>query len=106
MLRLMNSAMMPDEGTYKCHRIGKVAFINMLNSTEFESYIGYESTANMIKQMGCFKKINISREQTIVQDGDVLLIIKLKYRVGNPNDKRHLEPSEDDFEFFVIQYNT
>ena len=103
-IHLMNSAMMPTEGIYHCKRIDKNIFVNMINDNDTKSSIGYQSTIDAMYNMGVKKNIQLSRELTTLLDGDIALVIKLKYRVGNPNDKKHLEPSEDDFEFFEINY--
>lgn len=105
MLKLMNSAMMPNVGTYKLKSITKDAFIAVLQSTtEIESSIGYQATADFISKISGVN-IPVNRNQTIVENGDTLLICKLKYRVQNPSDKGVFVPTDDDYEFFICYYS-
>lgn len=104
MNKLLNSAMMPAEGTYRLKRVSSKAFASILCSEPFESYIGYPDTAQTIEGMAGVK-IPLSRQQTTIEDGDTLLICKLKYRLTNPADKGKFTPSIDDFEFFICNYS-
>jgi hypothetical protein len=101
--KLMNSAMMPDEGTYTLKRCTKDEFVKLLQSNKFESFIGYPDTAAFISRISGVD-IEVSRQQTAVNDGDILLIVRLKYRVADPAEKARFTPSDDDFEFFTCEY--
>lgn len=105
MIHVVNSAVMPLEGTYTMKRIDEKTFFNALIAAcgdgVLSSSIGYQQNVDYIR-----KKIGISlfttREETKIQDGDMLLIMKLKYRVdglpkGAPVD-------ENDFEFFWCEF--
>jgi len=103
MNKLLNSAMMPVEGTYRLTRLTEEEFVKRLQAMPFQSFIGYRDTARFIEEISGLK-IQISRDQTIVQDGDNLLICRLKYRLQNPSLKDKFQPSHEDFEFFLCHY--
>ena len=105
MLKLMNSAVMPHEGNYKMTQINLTQFVNELKAApSFESYIGYPATARFIEAISEMK-ILLSREQTSLDNGDEMLIIKLKYRVQNPAEKGRFDPASDDYEFFHCHFS-
>lgn len=109
---LMNSLMMPDAGLiYAPRRVSPQEFAEELrnamlvwNDAIVESYIGYESTARIIADlMGVSQnEIPVNRRETHVNPGDVMLVAKLKYRLGNPKAKGKIEPTLEDFEFYVV----
>lgn len=105
MIKLLNSAMMPVEGVYKLQRISPEDFSSILRSEEYQSYIGYPDTARMIEEIAKVS-VPLSREQTTVQDGDILLICRLKYRLQDPAAKGKFTPSVNDFEFFRCEYSS
>ena len=106
-IRLMNSAMMPVEGKYTLYQTTQDQFVNDLRfaakNGKLESYIGYPDTALFIERISNVT-IHVNREKTIVNDGDTLLICKLKYRVVDPNEKGKFTPTDDDYEFFICFY--
>lgn len=95
--------MMPKPGTYKLEKITMEEFKSILKKSEFESYIGYEETADFISKLTGIP-IKVSRESTVVENGDILLIIKLPYRVKNVKEKGSLTPTT--YEFFVATYSS
>jgi len=104
---LMNSAMMPQEGLYTIYRIPQEEFFNRLKKAYEEdnlhSYIGYSTNIDFIaRHTGIV--LPLSREQTTLQDGDTMLIMKLKYRLQDPSSKGKHIPSDDDYEFFIALY--
>ena len=103
MIKLMNSAIMPRSGDFYNREIGLEQFaeeVRVADETDtLDSYIGYQTTADIIEEISGVK-VGISRAQTKVEHGDVLLIIKLKYRLGDPKLKGITQPTIDDFEFF------
>ena len=48
--------------------------------------------------------VPVSRDETRVIDGCVLLICKLRYRLSNPSSKGHFTPSDADYEYFICRY--
>jgi hypothetical protein len=67
----------------------------------------YDSTAQFLERLAGVS-VPVSRAQTAIESGDTLLIVRLKYRLADPSQKRdaNLIPSDDDFEFFVCLYET
>lgn len=103
MIKLMNSAMMPKPGIYTLEKIDAYEFCNILKHNEFESYIGYEETADFVKRLTGLD-IKVSREETTLKDGDMMLIVKLPYRVKNVKDKGSLSPNF--YEFYKSTYKS
>ncbi len=103
MLILMNSAMMPTDGDYRRRSISRSEFAALLRAQPFRSFVGYPETAAVIEQIAGVK-VPLSRDETTLGDGDVMLVAKLKYRVGDPGRKGTLRPTADDFEFLRIDF--
>lgn len=89
--KLMNSAMMPSP--YFCYRprlITREECICILREAhqrgKLESYIGYPATADHIAKISSVI-VAVSRSETRVQAGDVLLVCRLRYRADNPAQK-------------------
>ena len=105
LVRLLNSAMMPRHGWYDYRPCQSDTFVTAVKNAHaagaLRSYIGYEQTAKMIEDMTGVP-IPVSREQTPVNVGDMLLICKLAYRVGDPKTKG--QPMPADFEFGVAHF--
>lgn len=103
MILLLNAAVMPAEGHYTLKQISQPEFRTLLQdaaeTNNFQSYIGYPETARLLEELTDVD-IEVSREQATLTVGDVMLIVKLRHRVGNPATKMALEPSIDDFEFY------
>lgn len=104
MIRLLNSAMMPAEGIYEMSRLTEDEFVNALRAGMFISYIGYPETAKHIADISGVE-VPLNRGATYIDDGDTLLICKLKYRVQNPGDKGKFTPGRDDYEYFIVEYS-
>lgn len=106
MFRLMNSAMMPAPGNYRLREVDVTEFAQAVNRAQaagaLESYVGYPQTADLIARLSGVP-ILVSREQTPVFDGDVLLICRLRYRVADPKTKG--EPVAEDFQYFICEYS-
>lgn len=105
MTHLMNSGVMPISGTYKMSPITieeyRSMVISAVNSGNYESSIGYPDNVRIIEQItGC--RIPLSRKETILKDGDTMLIMKLKYRT---NGYKKGAVSLEDFEFFISKYS-
>jgi hypothetical protein len=108
MLFLLNSAVMPKEGTYVIKKISKEYFIQILKYYselgQIKSFIGYPQNAELIYKWSGVK-VDINREQlTDIETGDKMLIMKLKYRVKDPSMKGDIV-DENDFEFYICVYN-
>ena len=103
-VKLMNSAMMPAEGVYKLKKITPEEAKEVASKATVESYVGYPDTAKyMSEKLGI--EVPVNRSEAILEDGDVMIICKLKYRVQNPQEKGKFTPNDDDFEWYICYYN-
>ena len=105
MIKILNSAMMPAEGHYSLNRVSPEIFAQTIRHARdgWESYIGYAETAAFVSKLTGLD-IPVSREQTTLNSGDLLAIIRLKYRVADPATKGKTAPAQEDFEFFLCEY--
>ena len=83
-IHLVNSAVMPSlEGVYCVHQTTETQFAKLLigafKDGNLRSYIGYEQTAQHIEKITGVK-IEVRREQCVVDDNDMLAIIRLNHR--------------------------
>lgn len=99
---LMNSAMMPAEGVYILTRVSRERFVEAMRAG-FVSYIGYPDTAHFLERISG-RSVPVNRSETLMFDGAIMLICKLKYRLTNPADKGRFTPSDADYEFFFCEY--
>ncbi|MEM2144440.1 MAG: DUF1874 domain-containing protein [Candidatus Jordarchaeaceae archaeon] len=106
-VKLMNSSMMPHEGIYVTKKITKDRFCEELKKAYtngiLDSYIGYPNNVKLIKEWTGIN-VPLSRDTTILEDGDVMIVMKLKGRLPDPNMKGSTTFAEEDFEFFYVQY--
>lgn len=109
-VRLMNSAMMPADGHYRKLVIPDDIFVREFKHyTEqekygWESYIGYPETARVLSAL-LGVDVPVSRAETVLDCGDVMLVARLKYRV-NPADKAtNRKQTVDDFEFSIVLFS-
>ena len=106
-VHLLNSAMMPQEGFYQLKKISKEEFCIILEKAyqnqQLVSYIGYGMNSAMI-EMWCNIRVPVNRAQIApLKHGDILLIMKLKYRLQDVKLKGTMM-NEEDFEFFQAKY--
>jgi hypothetical protein len=101
--RLLNSAVMPVDGSYELHRLAITQFITLVREEKPISYIGYHECRDFLERI-CGVPIALNREITPVDDGDCLLIARLKYRVGNPIAKGQHKAAPGDYEFFFCRF--
>lgn len=103
MIKLMNSAMMPHPGHYELVAITKELFVHILRDNgSVDSYVGYPQTAEFVQRISGVP-IAVSRRQTVLTDGDRVLVVKLAYRPQDANSKGQ-PVNENDYEFFLIRY--
>ena len=110
-IHLMNSAMMPEEGLYHNMRISHEQFkqflVDAYEGGRLKSYIGYEQNLKFIAEW-CDIRLPINRETVFLKDGDVMLVMRLKYRLQDVSAKTDLsfqkKLTSDDFEFFVVKF--
>ena len=98
---------MPQAGNYECDEITHQVFCDILKTHhahgDIESFIGYLQNANLIKQWTGIQ-VQLNRSDIQLDDEDRMLVMKLKYRIGEPTSKGAIvNPS--DFQFFLICYH-
>lgn len=114
MYYLLNSALMVSEGRYELRKISPEQFFSILKVEwaygNLKSYIGYQVNLDIIKE-----KTGISLEPTReeikdLRDGDILLIMKLKYRLSDVKLKADKEfqssLGEGDFDYYIAHYKS
>ena len=109
---LLNSAMMPTPGlTYRPREITADAYAATIKLAldegwTVDSYIGYETTVNVIEQLTGWRP-PLSRSQSVVHPGDLILVSRLRYRAEDPAMKRDAgfqsQIKLEDFEFWSVQ---
>jgi hypothetical protein len=113
---IINSAMIPNEGTFMYQKIDRNRAADWLHARkgEWTSYIGYEQTRDHVvsvmhrmtcdpdvKQCDCHVwPITISRKKCAMRQGDQALVVKLAYRLSNPATKG--QPQEEDWEYGLL----
>jgi len=107
MIKLTNSAIIPQPGTYHARQITKEEFIALVQRASeqnfLESYIGYQQNVELIRKWTGVS-VALNRAETKLESGDAMLVMKLKYRVADPSTKG-AQVNEDDFEFYLIGYS-
>lgn len=100
----MNSAMMPREGHYRCEKITPKQAKKIVGFNPIMSSIGYPQVAEILTEL-LDREIPLSRSKTDLEDGDVIIACRLKYRV-NPREKagRRHGNQLSDYEFFKVEY--
>lgn len=107
MIKLMNSAMMPQEGIYKAQKITEEQardIFEIFATSGWVSYVGYEQTAKYMSEV-LGVDVPVQRTEAKLDKHDLILVCKLKYRVKNPKDKGK-EVSKDDFEWWLVEYHS
>lgn len=102
---IMNAAMMPCDGMYIRRTISREEARQWLKShaREARSWVGYPATAEHIRQLaGC--DVAVSRGETRLEPGDEVLVVKLRYRLQDPDKKGSWVPGPDDWEYLVVEY--
>jgi hypothetical protein len=102
----MNSAMMPQTGTYKCRYITEEEFRQIYKNCKasggtIESLIGYPETAYHVSQL-VGERIFMSRNETVLENKDIMLVCKLPYRPKDPNNKDQIKPTE--YSYAIVEY--
>ncbi len=104
-LVLMNSSMMPLEGTYRIRKITVEEARKLASECDkIESYIGYPRTAMYIARV---LRINVVINRASVHslsEEDTILVCRLKYRVMSPEEKRNFIPKDEDYEWYLVKY--
>ena len=105
---LVNSAMMPAlTGSYIAEELTKDEFVKAVQEAEadgiLESYIGYDQTAEQVSKWTGMD-IPINRTRAEINDLDIMLVIRLKFRPGLNTKGLKIDPA--DFEFARVYYTS
>jgi len=109
---LMNSAMMPQQGHYDLAEVGLETFAEYVilahRAGKLENHVGYEQNLKLINEWTGIELEPDRSEVGQMEENDVLLIMKLKYRVQDTKLKadKNFQNSvtANDFQFFIAQY--
>ena len=105
MIKLMNSAMMPQPGTYELVPLAREQFVGILRDNgQCDSYVGYPQTAEFVERISGVK-VEVSRRSTVFTDGERVLVVKLAYRPQDANTKG-APVDEADYEFYLVRYSS
>lgn len=105
MIVLLNSAVITAPGTYRARKItpNEAKEIIKTNGGSYESYIGYQETAEyMSRVLGV--EVAVNRAQYTPKPGDIMIVCRLKNRVATPSLKGTLMPGDEDFEWLMVVY--
>jgi hypothetical protein len=107
-VHLMNSAVMPQPGTYSLEKYEAETWQAELKAAinkevDFHQYIGYKSTLTFVEHLIGKSLGEVSLKKAVLKDGDMIFVIRLKYRVA-PYEKKEDTPDIRDFEFFIGRY--
>ena len=96
---------MPVAGTYRIHQLSIQEFAAGVDAAIRQrvarSSIGYQQNVDIIKQL-TGHQVKLTKEETKLEDGDALYIMRLRYRTdGYKGRPVRLE----DFEFFFATYH-
>lgn len=106
---LLNSAVIPAGcyGSYEYREASKEELKNFLFSLQWppvQSRIGYKETAEKILEWTGYRPL-ICREASPLAPGDIAMVVRLKYRVQNPESKgAPLGVKDEDWEIGRLVY--
>lgn len=101
---LLNSAVITAPGTYRYRLITQDGAAVWLKAHQHSavSRIGYSVTAAHIGCLGGWVP-SLSREATHMEPGDEALVVRLKYRLEDPSRKGLVLPSDEDWEYGILE---
>lgn len=97
-MKLVNFAIMPNEGTYQLKEISKDEFKKIVKENDIESYISFKITATVLEEL-TGKKIELNKGRCYFDDAEEYLIVVLK-----EPDKFKKILTEDDFKYYKCKY--
>ena len=112
MLLIMNSAMMPQPGSYTARAVSfdewrEVVLAAMASGPRgvaWESYIGYSDNVRILADLG-IPGVPVNRAEATLRPGDVMAVMRLKYRITDPSQKGRFTPKPEDFEWLLVEYH-
>ena len=119
MYKIINAAMVPNEGTFRYRLISRDQARQWLGANLSEclsthgDFIGYQQTADHLNSMFgeyCSSRgggqptirVPLRRVKCSMQPGDEALVCKLAYRVDNPATKG--QPQPEDWEYGLLRF--
>ncbi len=107
-VHLLNTAVMPQAGTYSLRKYEKETWKAELKAAindgvDFQQYIGYPSTLTFVEHLIGKSLGEANWDKTELKDGDFIFVIRLDYRVL-PYERKEDDPDIRDFEFFIGRY--
>lgn len=103
-IHLTNSAVMTRPGVYTCRELSAQQFYGEILGAwhlgTLKTYIGYTQNRDLIRR-NTGLDFPLSRAETILEDGDVILAMVLNYRTEGIKG-REVDP--EDFRFFYIAF--
>lgn len=100
---------MPQEGTYIIEKVDEAWFVKQIKlaheCNRLKSSIGYPQNIKYIKKISGVD-VALSREPTVLKDGDWMLIMRLPYRPKDTTIKnRNFKKVKMEFEYFICEYS-
>ena len=107
-VHLLNSAVMPQPGFYELKGITADQFTEEVERAAdggiLLHYIGYKSTLTLVEQMTGINMGELVFKKTIFEDGDIFLVIRLRYRVTPGEKIADNRNAISDFQFYKGSY--
>ena len=111
-VHLLSASVMPQPGFYELVELSIDDFIDAVREAAqagtLQHYIGYDVTLSLIEHLCKVSLGETNDAETILKDGDVLLIAKLKRRKQSISEKQRRGRQQDidisDFVFFSVTY--
>lgn len=103
----MNSAMMPQDGTYSRKEISAEEFKRLfLMAEEIVSTIAYPETQEVVgKALGIYLPIDRKKSLTRLEENTaIILVVKLRYRIPSERKGIRLGAQMEDYEFCLVNY--
>ncbi|MCM8827548.1 MAG: YddF family protein [Candidatus Omnitrophica bacterium] len=98
-MKLVNFAIMQNEGIYKLKELTKEEFVNYVRKNEIESYISFYSTAEVLEKL-TNKDIKVNKKRCYIDDKETYLIVVLKEQ-----KRKGKRLTADDFKYFYCEYS-
>ena len=100
-IAILNAPVLSTDGNYAYFRIPIESARILINSMDFSSYVGHESTAAIISKV-LQKKIGFSRKELKQRVGQIALVFKLKKRPPEGRILNEEEVEEVGYDFFIM----
>jgi len=99
---LLNSAVITSEGVYEYRLVTPREAADWVRRGGWVSRIGYPQTAEWIERLAGIRP-PLSREVSIMKTGDEALVVRLRYRVADPDQKGSVPVAPDVWEYGILK---